>query len=126
VLPNLLVPGIASALRASPAVKVYVSNIATEEGETDRFSLDDHLAALGEHVGGDLFDYVLANDRVDVQFPPHMKVEAVRPQTELSGSYQFVTRDLVDLENPWQHDPGKLAGALMNLYWTVRARTTAV
>ena len=125
VLPNLLVPGISSALRASPAIKVYISNIATEEGETDHFSLDDHLAALEEHVGEDLFAYVLANDKVDVQFPPHMRVEAVAPQTQLGGTYQFITRDLVDLENPWQHDPRKLAGALMNLYWTARANTTA-
>jgi uncharacterized cofD-like protein len=125
VLPNLLVPGIASALRASPAIKVYISNIATEEGETDHFSLDDHLAALEEHVGQDLFAYVLANDKVDVQFPPHMRVEAVEPQTQLGGTYRFITRDLVDLENPWQHDPRKLAGALMNLYWTARANTTA-
>jgi uncharacterized cofD-like protein len=125
VLPNLLVPGIASALRASPAIKVYVSNIATEEGETDHFSLDDHLAALSEHVGQDLFDYVLANEKVDVQFPPHMKVEAVAPQTQRGGTYQFITRDLVDRENPWQHDPQKLAVALLNLYSSARANTTS-
>ena len=125
VLPNLLVPGIASALRASPAIKVYISNIATEEGETDHFSLDDHLAALGEHVGQGLFEYVLANDKVDLQFPPHMHVEAVAPETQLGGTYQFITRDLVDGENPRQHDPRKLAEALLNLYSSARAKTTA-
>ncbi|HUS71199.1 MAG TPA: hypothetical protein VM075_10570, partial [Anaerolineae bacterium] len=91
----------------------------------DHFSLDDHLAALEEHVGRDLFAYVLANDKVDVQFPPHMSVEAVAPEMQLGGTYQFITRDLVDRENPWQHDPRKLAGALMNLFWTARANTTA-
>jgi uncharacterized cofD-like protein len=125
VLPNLLVPGIASALRASPAIKVYISNIATEEGETDHFSIDDHLAALGEHVGHDLFEYVLANDKVDLQFPPHMNVEAVAPETQLRGTYQFVKRDLVDRENPWQHDPRKLAEGLLNLYSSARANTFA-
>jgi hypothetical protein len=54
-----------------------------------------------------------------------MRVEAVAPQTQLDGTYQFITRDLVDLENPWQHDPRKLAEALMNLYWTARADATA-
>jgi uncharacterized cofD-like protein len=125
VLPNLLVPGIASALRASSAVKVYVSNIATEEGETDHFTLDDHLRALKEHVGQDLFFYVLANDSVKVQFPRHMKVEVVAPSSELGSSYEMIAEDLVDLETPWQHDPQKLAAALMNLYWSVRARAAA-
>lgn len=122
VLPNLLVPGIASALRASPAVKVYVSNIATEEGETDHFSLDDHLRALEEHVGQELFSYILANDSVKVQFPRHMKVEVVAPSSELGSSYEMIAKDLVDLETPWQHDPRKLAAALISLYWSVRAK----
>jgi len=122
VLPNLLVPGIASAFRASSAMKVYISNIATEEGETDHFTLDDHLQALEEHVGQDLFTYVLANDNLKVQFPRHLKVEVVAPETGRGESYEIVTADMVDLENPWQHDPSKLAEALMNLYWAIRAK----
>ncbi len=122
VMPNLLVPGIASALRASPATKVYICNIATQEGETDHFSLDDHLRALEDHVGQGLFTYVLANDNLKVQFPQHLNVEVVSPETIGLESYQFVTTDLVDLENPWQHDPKRLADELMNLYWTVRTK----
>jgi uncharacterized cofD-like protein len=122
VLPNLLVPGIASALRASPAVKAYISNIATEEGETDHFTLDDHLRALEEHVGEGLFTYVLANDHVGLQFPRHMKVETVAPQSELGERYELLSEDLVDLETPWQHDPQKLASALLGLYWSVRTK----
>ena len=125
VLPNLLVPGIASAIRASPAMKVYISNIATEKGETDGYTLDDHLRELEEHVGEGLFTYVLANDNLNVQFPRHLKVDVVTPATERSDSYELVTVDLVDLENPWQHDPHKLSEALMDLYWRVRAKTTA-
>lgn len=122
VLPNLLVPGISSALRASPAVKVYISNIATEEGETDHFTLDDHLSALEDHIGTGLFTYVLANDNVNLQFPRHLRVEAVAPDLELGEGYSLVTRELVDLENPWQHDPRKLADALMDLYWSVKSK----
>jgi uncharacterized cofD-like protein len=122
VLPNLLVPGIVSALRASPATKVYISNIATEQGETDHFTLDDHLRALEDHVGKGLFQYVLANNKLAGQLPPHMKVEQVPPDTELGDSYTLVKRNLVDLENPWQHDPQRLAEALMDLYWTVKSK----
>lgn len=122
VLPNLLVPGIASALRASPAMKVYISNIATEEGETDHFNLDDHLRALEEHVGQGMFSYVLANDNLKIQFPRHMNVEVVPPETGEPERYHFFTADLVDLEIPWQHDPKKLADELMSLYWAIRTK----
>lgn len=125
VLPNLLVPGIASALRASEAVKVYISNIATEEGETDHFDLDDHLRALEEHVGQGLFTYVLANDNLKVQFPRHVNVEVVPPRTLRPESYELVTADMVDLETPWQHHPKKLAEQVMSLYWSVRTRIAA-
>jgi len=122
VLPNLLVPGIVSALRASPATKVYISNIATEEGETDHFTLDDHLRALEDHVGKGLFEYVLANDNLGVQLPAHMKAEQVAPDSDLGDSYAVVKGNIVDLENPWQHDPHRLAEALMHLYWAAKSR----
>jgi uncharacterized cofD-like protein len=61
VLPNLLVDGIAATLSAVKATRVYVANLMTEPGETDGYTLDDHLAAIRGHVGFDLFDYVLVN-----------------------------------------------------------------
>lgn len=60
-LPNLLVEGIASTISGVNAVRIYVANLMTEPGETDGFSLDDHLRVLREHTGYDLFDYVLVN-----------------------------------------------------------------
>lgn len=61
ILPNLLVDGIAATMSAVTATRVYVANLMTEPGETDGYSLDDHLAAIREHTGFDLFDYVLVN-----------------------------------------------------------------
>ena len=43
IVPNLLVPDIVRAIRASTAPKVYVINVATQTGETDHFSALDHL-----------------------------------------------------------------------------------
>jgi uncharacterized cofD-like protein len=60
-LPNLLVEGIASTISGVNAVRIYVANLMTEPGETDGFSLDDHLRVLREHTGYDLFDYILVN-----------------------------------------------------------------
>ncbi len=60
ILPNIVVPEIADALRQSKALKVYVGNVMIEPGETDGFSLSDHVNAVRRH--GDLrVDYVLAN-----------------------------------------------------------------
>jgi uncharacterized cofD-like protein len=62
-LPNLLVEGIASTISAVTATRIYVANLMTEPGETDGFSLDDHLRVIREHTGFDLFDYIVVNKR---------------------------------------------------------------
>ena len=62
-LPNLLVEGIASTISGVNAIRIYVANLMTEPGETDGFSLDDHLRVIREHTGFDLFDYILVNRR---------------------------------------------------------------
>lgn len=63
VLPNLLVEGVAATLSGIDGVRVYVANLMTEPGETDGYSLDDHLHAIRSHVGYDLFDYIVINRR---------------------------------------------------------------
>jgi uncharacterized cofD-like protein len=63
VLPNLLVGGIAPTISGVNGVRIYVANLLTEPGETDGFSLDDHLRVIHDHVGLHLFDYILVNKR---------------------------------------------------------------
>jgi uncharacterized cofD-like protein len=63
LLPNLLVPELLAALRASRAVKVYVCNVATQPGETDSYSCHDHVSALEEHMRAEVFDIILCNAR---------------------------------------------------------------
>ena len=59
VIPNLLVKGIARAIKESKAVKLYVCNIMTEPGLTDDYSIADHINAIVDHCGDGLFDYCL-------------------------------------------------------------------
>ncbi|MGH9198418.1 MAG: gluconeogenesis factor YvcK family protein, partial [Acidimicrobiia bacterium] len=59
ILPNLLINGIAATISGVNAVRIYVANLMTEPGETDGFTLNDHLRVIHEHVGLDLFDYIL-------------------------------------------------------------------
>jgi uncharacterized cofD-like protein len=63
VLPNLLIDGVAATLSGINAVRIYVANLMTEPGETDGFSVRDHLRVLHDHVGTQLFDYILVNRR---------------------------------------------------------------
>ena len=116
VMPNLLVPGIAEALRASRALKVYVCNIATQPGETDGYDVDDHIMALERHVGRNLFQYVLANDVFPTSPPPGGASEWVVLPRQKHGSYRLVTTSLQDSQRPWRHDPQKMARALMDLF----------
>lgn len=59
IIPNLLVNGIAKAIKESKAQKVYVCNIMTEPGLTDNYSVSDHINAITEHCGERLIDYCL-------------------------------------------------------------------
>jgi uncharacterized cofD-like protein len=115
VLPNLLVPAIAKAIEASPARKVYVCNVATQRGETETYTVADHVVALERHIQGSLFPIVLANDNLAVDFEAPSGVELVQPKVSPDAQYRVVTEDLVDVAHPWRHDSGKLARALLRL-----------
>lgn len=62
IIPNLLVDGIVDAIRSSNAVKIYVCNIMTESGETDNYTVYDHLKALERHSYEGIVSFVIANN----------------------------------------------------------------
>ena len=59
VIPNLLVKGVAKAIKENKGFKIYISNIMTEPGQTDNYSLSDHIKAIGEHAGKGIIDYCI-------------------------------------------------------------------
>ena len=61
IIPNLLVKNVVKTIRESKAIKVYVSNIMTEPGQTDDYSISDHIDALIEHIGKGVIDYCLCD-----------------------------------------------------------------
>jgi len=136
VLPNLLVPDIAAAVKATAAPVVYVANVATQPGETDGYSLGDHLAALRRHLGDGIIDYVLANSDTSRALPPNAPATVVAPVLTQGGAGRangangaagasgaggtgdgpkLVTADLVNPAMPTHHDPARLAEAVMRL-----------
>jgi hypothetical protein len=60
ILPNLLIPEIREAIKASKARKIYVCNLMTEPGLTTGFSVADHIRQIAAY-GGFAPDYVLVN-----------------------------------------------------------------
>lgn len=114
ILPNLLVPDLTEALRHAPALKVYICNLATQPGETDNYSVADHVATLFQHIPTDCLDLVIANDNLTI--PPErgggntIYVPLVPP-----NNLPMKTADLVDEARPWRHDDAKLAQVVMQL-----------
>lgn len=59
VIPNLLVKNVSKAIKESNAIRIYVSNIMTEPGQTDNYSLSNHIKAILDHAGKGVLDYCI-------------------------------------------------------------------
>jgi len=113
LLPNLLVPDIVEAIRASRGLKLLICNVATQHGETDGYSCGDHLRAVEEHGGSGLFDIAVVNRFQAANLP--QKVEWVRIDADLNEDYAVYEADLADMLHPWRHDSIKLAEVIIEL-----------
>jgi uncharacterized cofD-like protein len=114
IIPDLLVPDIVAAIQASRALKIYVCNVATQPGETDGYTCEDHIKVLNEHIGESIFDIIVVNNKYESQLPSGS--EWVKPTPEAEIEYPIYQTDLVDESQPWRHDSVKLARAVMDLY----------
>ena len=117
VLPNLLVQGIRRSLTAASAAKIYVCNVATQRGETDGFTVSDHVRAIEDHVGKRLLHYVLANDNLSETIPRAEQSQPVRVDAGFTNGIRLVTADVVSEENRYHHDSTKLAQAVMGIHY---------
>jgi uncharacterized cofD-like protein len=127
ILPNLLVRGIADALRATDAYKVYVCNVATQPGETQNYNVADHVLALERHIGRGVFQAILANNHKPVENAGKntFYVDGIPPNHEILQRYEIRYTDLTDAQRPWRHDPHKLARAIISLSNAERAGSNA-
>lgn len=112
ILPNLLVPDLAEALRHTRAPKFFVSNVATQPGETDGYTCGDHVRTVEKHFGSRLFDVVICNNH----YSTDSEVEWVRLDEDLNQEYSIYYTDIVSKDNPRRHDSEKLATVIMDLY----------
>ncbi|MWC30862.1 gluconeogenesis factor YvcK family protein [Paenibacillus sp. MMS18-CY102] len=130
IIPNLLVPKLADAIVSSDALKMFVCNVMTQPGETDDYSVGDHLDALYAHIGHHLFDYIIVNNG---EIPPqvqgkyaekgakavHLDLEEVKKR-----GYKVIADRLVLFRTYLRHDAAKLSQHIYQLVdgWMTRKR----
>jgi uncharacterized cofD-like protein len=114
ILPNLLVPDLAAAVRNSAAMKIFICNVATQPGETDGYDCGDHIRALEAHVGPGFFDMVLSNQE-QPKNPPTGSQWVVADE-DLDKEYALYRADVADPDKPGHHRADRLAQLLIDLY----------
>jgi len=118
ILPNLLVEGMVEAIKASPALKLYICNLAAQPGETDGYGVADYLRVIREHVGANLFDFVLVNSNVSHAPTGGQDLVIFRPSdSSKHPEVRFIASDVVNVRIPSHHDSEKLARSIMRKVW---------
>jgi 2-phospho-L-lactate transferase/gluconeogenesis factor (CofD/UPF0052 family) len=106
------------AIKASPALKVYICNLAAQPGETDGYGVDDYLRVIHDHVGANLFDFVLVNSNTTHQPTGGQAPVIFRPSdTSKHSEVRFIASDVVNVKIPSHHDSDKLARTIMRKVW---------
>jgi len=114
VIPNLLVPGLADAVRASKALKFFICNVANQEGETQGYTWSDHIKAVERCIPNLHFDVIICHQ--DTEQQTINGVEIVKPDAILAEQYSVYFASIADKEDPWRHDSNKLAEVITDLY----------
>ena len=130
IIPNLLVSGVADAIKKSRATCVYIANLMTQPGETKEFTLTDHVRAIELHTGHKLLDWIIVNNR-------DIPEEIARRYRSLGGAtpvladtkdlkrtgLRYVSGDLLEAHGVVRHDPAKLAQLLLEQFVKKKPRS---
>ena len=120
VIPNLLVNGVTKAIKESTAIKVYISNIMTEPGQTDDYSIADHINAIIEHFGTGIIDYCIYDTGEII--PEYIKKynregqDIVEQDISKIKGIKFLQRNLSIIKGSLiRHDPSLVAASIIEL-----------
>lgn len=120
VIPCLMVSGVVKAIKESKAIKIYVNNIMTEQGQTDNYSMADHINAITEHVGQDIMDFCIYDSGEVV--PEYIKQynkegsEVLEQDEKNVKGVQLVQRNLSYIkDNRIRHNPDAVAAAIIEI-----------
>lgn len=132
ILPNVLIPGIAEAVRRSPAKKIFVVNLMTKYGQTNNYKSSDFLRELEKYLGTGVINFCLVNE--SRSFPEGIldryKLEKAKPVTDNLKNTRtmkvikadFISNEVYDKpvsdktkRSLIRHDPAKLAKAILSI-----------
>lgn len=122
VIPNLLIKGVAKAIKESKAFKIYVSNIMTEPGQTDNYTLSDHLKAITDHAGKGIVEYCIYDTgelipefirKYNMQGQDLVEVDASKAKEEgvclMQRHISHISGDFI------RHNPDAIAASIIQL-----------
>ena len=121
ILPNLVINEVSERVRSSKAIKIYVSNIMTQPGETDGYMLSDHINAIERHCGPNMIDFVIANNgNIEKEYYEKYKQDGQDivgvDRKSISKEISIIQDDLVDIRNGLlRHNQKRLAQVIMKL-----------
>jgi len=124
IIPNLLLNGIVDAIINSRALKLYVCNVMTQPGETDGYTVSEHIRELFNRSGKKLFNYCLVNNK---QIPPDIlkryiedgaKLVEVDESRVLELGVKLMSTQTADISNKFiRHDPDRLAREILRIFY---------
>ena len=128
IIPNLLVEEIVEVIAHSRATRVHISNLMTQPGETQHYSVADHVRAIYAHTRKGLFDFAVINRKaVTRRLLARYRAEGAEPvepsleELDLMG-LKYVTGDLVQEGEKIRHDQTKLTNLLLGEFVMGRRR----
>jgi len=120
VIPNLLIRDITNALDRTKALKIYVSNIMTQKGETDNYGVEDHIKAIFKHSKNQLIDYVMVNvGKIDKELEDKYSEEtsrlvSINEEKVKALNVDIIESDFIKIKDGYiRHNPEKLAAILI-------------
>ncbi len=119
ILPNLIIDDIRKALCSCKGKIIYYCNIMTEKGETDNYTVEQHVRAINNHVGADIIDAVVLSSDI---FPEAVlksysleEAEIVKPG-EQDHPYKIYYHNLLNFDkNLIRHDPIKVRDSFLEI-----------
>jgi uncharacterized cofD-like protein len=128
IIPNLLIEEIVDVIFNSRATCVYIANLMTQPGETQHYSIADHVRAIYDHTRAGLFDYVVINTKpVTPRLLRRYRAQGAEPvdpsldELDLLG-VKYVTGDLLQEGSVARHDQLRLTRLLMEKFVERRLR----
>lgn len=125
IIVNFLVEGIGEAIQNSFARKILICNVMTQPGETDGYTVAQHVQESNEYIGRDVIEYVIANNKrvEEEKLRPYVKdgAQQIIP-TALDKAYLkekdigLIENDFTDIKLGYlRHDAERIANVIVGL-----------